>query len=107
MHSRLLPEFRQFSKYFADSLLHSALRKIQSNLNVNDCTVDTKKHSLFVASNDLKSEKLPKGPLPVLYFALETSLEVTLVPVSSFQPQLLFPSYARPLVAPCLDPYED
>ena len=58
VHSRLLPEFRQFSKYFADSLLHSALRKIQSNLNVNDCTVDTKKHSLFVASNDLKSDKL-------------------------------------------------
>ena len=63
VHSRLLPEFRQFSKYFADSLLHFALRKIQSNLNVNDCTVDTKKHSLFVASNDLKSEKLPTRTL--------------------------------------------
>ena len=52
VHSRLLPEFRQFSKYFAGTPLPSALRKIQSNLNVNDYTVDTKKHSLFVASNE-------------------------------------------------------
>lgn len=101
VHSRLLPEFRQFSKYFADSLLHSALRKIQSNLNVNDCI-----HCLSRATTS-RAKSYQQGPLPVLYFALEASLEVTLVPVSSFQPQLLFPSYARPLVAPCLDPYED
>lgn len=58
VQSRLHPEFRQFSKCFADTPLPSALRKIQSNLDINDCTVDTKKHLLFVASNNFKSEKL-------------------------------------------------